>query len=91
MSYCGACGGFYSPECPRRADAVCSPAPKPHEELHVLAMAAIAVANATVAGMVSRNTLDAINGMVPTWDQGHFREALQPLVKILEKVQPDAT
>ncbi len=31
MSYCGACGLFYFPDCPRRPDGMCTPASNPFE------------------------------------------------------------
>jgi hypothetical protein len=31
MSYCGACGNFYFPDCPRRADGTCAPAANPFD------------------------------------------------------------
>lgn len=69
MSYCGTCGGFYSPECPHRSagsgGVSCMPCANPHDEKHVAALAAIAVANAEVAGMQATNDYLKIIGNEP--------------------------
>lgn len=76
--YCGHCGCFYSPGCPRRPDGVCQPAPNPHDEQHVKALAAIAEANASIAAMQVANA--ACKYAPEDFDQivAQMREAVKP-------------
>lgn len=90
MSYCGTCGGFYSPECPHRSGPGCVPAPNPHERHHVLVLAAIALANAKVAGMVADNAYCAVHGNPPQWYTPDFIEAQQPVANAIAQAVADA-
>lgn len=76
MSYCGACGSFYWPECPRRGDGVCAPAPNPHDEAHADKLARIAGLNAEVAGMEAENTQRTRNGHALAYGDKEFFAAL---------------
>jgi hypothetical protein len=59
MTYCGACGGFYSQDCPHRAGAqpgtgtVCTPAVNPFEQKVVEAQARIVAAHLLLAADVA--------------------------------------
>lgn len=50
--YCGACGGFYSSDCPRRAEGACRPAENPFESK---SLRAIILLEAEVARLEKHN------------------------------------
>ena len=84
MSYCGTCGCFYWPECPRRPDGGCHPAPNPHDEKHVAALAAITVAGAELAGMQVSNRYLEAHGCPPQHTQADFERVA---VRMLDAIK----
>jgi hypothetical protein len=54
MSYCGACGSFFYPDCPRRREGLCIPSLNPFEQQIVEAQAAVVAANAEIHATVLR-------------------------------------
>lgn len=76
MSYCGSCGSFYWPGCPRRPDGVCTPAPNPHDEAHADKLARVAALNAEVAAMVAENEFRTRNGNAIAYGDEQFGAAL---------------
>lgn len=72
MSYCGACGRFYWPGCPRRVDGVCVPAANPYEEAAVDRFASAVAVFAEACGMAAQNQQAARLEIDPVFDEEDF-------------------
>lgn len=72
MSYCGACGKFFSPGCPRAAEGLCTPAPNPYEMQAAALLAQAMAIFAETCGMLAQNQRAIAAQDEPPFDEEDF-------------------